>query len=30
MDPMQENLIIPNTQNNEYDKYGRGIIKSPI
>jgi hypothetical protein len=30
MDPMQENLIIPNTENNEYDKYGRGIFKSPI
>ena len=30
MNPMQENLIIPNTQNNEYDKYGRGIFKSPI
>jgi hypothetical protein len=21
--PIQENLIIPNTQNNEYEKYGR-------
>jgi len=23
IDPVQENLIIPNTQNNEYEKYGR-------
>ena len=30
MNPLQENLIIPNTQNNEYEKYGRGIFKSPI
>jgi hypothetical protein len=30
IDPVQENLIIPNTQNNEYEKYGRGVFKSPI
>jgi hypothetical protein len=23
IDPVQENLIIPNSENNEYDKYGR-------
>jgi hypothetical protein len=30
IDPLQENLIIPNSENNEDDKYGRGIFKSPI
>lgn len=30
MNPLQENLIIPNSEKNEDDKYGRGIIKSPI
>jgi len=30
IDPVQENLIIPNSEKNEYEKYGRGIFKSPI
>ena len=30
MNPLQENLIIPNSEKNEYEKYGRGIFKSPI
>ena len=30
MNPLQENLIIPNSENNEYEKYGRGVFKSPI
>ena len=28
--PLQENLIIPNSEKNEYEKYGRGVFKSPI
>lgn len=30
MNPLQENLIIPNSEKNEYEKYGRGVFKSPI
>ena len=30
IDPVQENLIIPNSEKNEYEKYGRGVFKSPI
>ena len=30
IDPVQENLIIPNLEKNEYEKYGRGVFKSPI
>ena len=30
IDPVQENLTIPNSEKNEYEKYGRGIFKSPI
>jgi|LakMenEpi03Aug12_release.lakeMendotaPanAssembly.Ray.scaffolds.fasta_scaffold2262232_2 hypothetical protein len=28
--PLEENLIIPNSEKNEYEKYGRGVFKSPI
>jgi hypothetical protein len=28
--PLQENLIIPNSEKNDYEKYGRGVFKSPI
>ena len=30
MNPLQENLIIPNSEKNDYEKYGRGVFKSPI
>jgi len=30
IDPVQENLIIPNSEKNDYEKYGRGVFKSPI
>jgi hypothetical protein len=30
IDPVQENLTIPNSEKNKYEKYGRGVFKSPI
>jgi hypothetical protein len=30
IDPVQENLTIPNSEKNDYEKYGRVVFKSPI